>query len=186
MPYNPVLEALVGLGLMCIGGIGSFLAAKYWFWRSFETHDKYKRDAAQEQLVVRVYELERQLSLLGAQVLPLSAAFQAVLVKELTHFHTPEMDALLLKLGPPNIITNEEMEKLIVMLQERERDLGDDISESERDAAHILPIVAKRAKYAMEAISKMNLKVMTVVPEQQQQQQQQQQFVEPVIIRPKN
>ena len=160
-----IKQTLANLGLMAIGGVSSFLAAKYWFWKSFETHEQSQRDLDLYKLTSKVYELEKQLALVGAQVLPISAAYQAVLVKELTHFHTPEMDALLDKLLQFHVITDEEMNRLKVLLIERENSINGEITEEERDAARILPIVAKRAKLAMSIVNDLKLQVLTVVPE---------------------
>jgi hypothetical protein len=92
----------------------------------------------------RIVVLEKQSALLHSQVIPISAAFQAILIQELTHFHTPEMDELMRKLGPPITITEDEMARLVTLLEERERDLGEDVPQEERDAAHMLPMVMKR------------------------------------------
>jgi hypothetical protein len=93
----------------------------------------------------RLVAMETKLALVDAAVIPIATAMQAILIKELTHFHTPEMDDLLIKVGPPNTLTEDEQARLIVMLQERTKDLGEEISPSERDAAFIFPIVMKRA-----------------------------------------
>lgn len=92
----------------------------------------------------RIVALERRIALLNQQTIPISAAFQAILVQDLTHFHTPEMDALMVKLGPPFILTRVETDRLIALLSERERDLGPEVPQSERDAAHMLPLVIRR------------------------------------------
>ena len=84
---------------------------------------------------------------------PISTAFQAILIKELTHFHTPEMDALMAKIGPPNTLTVVEQERLAVLLNERMKDMGPLISDSERDAARILPAIMKRAKIEQNVIT---------------------------------
>ncbi len=100
--------------------------------------------AANVRLVDRVNDLERQLSAVNQAVVPISAAFQAILVKELTHFHTPEMDGLMAKLGPPFTLTEVEAKRLGVLLEERQRDMNDQISDAERDAAQMLPLVMRR------------------------------------------
>ena len=104
--------------------------------------------SAKSSLLRRVIELERRGALLNQQTIPISAAFQAILVQDLTHFHTPEMDELMVKLGPPFILTEKEAERLITLLSERECDLGPEVSQSERDAARMLPLVIRRV--AME------------------------------------
>lgn len=119
---------------------------------------------AQESLMKRIEVVDRQLAMVGQAVMPISTAFQAILVKELTHFHTPEMDALLEKLGPPFILTEYEEARLLDMLLERERDMGDLITDSERDAAHIFPAVMRRARLEAQALGElpMTLRMVTV------------------------
>jgi hypothetical protein len=99
---------------------------------------------ANTALLMRVDDLERQNALISRQTIPISAAFQATLIQDLTHFHTPEMDALLVKLGPPFVLTQREVDRLIMLLEERERDLGGDVGQGERDAARMLPMVIRR------------------------------------------
>lgn len=77
---------------------------------------------------------------------PMSIALQTQLVRELTHYHTPRMDALLQKLGPPPTLTDAEAVELFDAILEREGDMEVRISQEEREAAHILPVVIKRAQ----------------------------------------
>lgn len=99
-----------------------------------------------ESLENRLEIAERRLSVIDAQVKPISTVFQEMLVKQLTHFHTPEMDKLLSRLGPPYALTTEEEERLKVLLKQRTKDMGEQITESERDAAIMLPYVMARVK----------------------------------------
>lgn len=120
---------------------------------------------AMEQRDKRITELERQLSLVSQSVVPISTAFQAILIKELTHFHTPVMDRLMEKLGPPNLLSAEEEVALIAALEQRTKDMGSEISDSERDAASMLPLVIKRArKEASMPLADGTLKVV-LIPE---------------------
>jgi len=107
---------------------------------------------ANQKLMDRVVELEAQTRLLGQQVLPIWTASQAILIKELTHFHTPIMDKLLLKLGPPFILTESEEVQLNECLVERTKDMSAEISDSERNAAHLLPLLIPRARSESEAM----------------------------------
>jgi hypothetical protein len=100
----------------------------------------------------RITELERRLSLIG-DAIPLATAFQASLIKELTHYHTPRMDELMTKIGPPSTLTGVEEAELWVLLAQRTHDMGQEISDSERDAAVILPFVMRRAKLELETIA---------------------------------
>lgn len=124
------------------------------FWKTREAAVQKARALAEENkhLTSRVTEVESKLALVNQAVVPISTAFQAILIKELTHFHTPEMDALMVKLGPPNTLTAEEEERLAEMLKERSE--GPDIPDSERNAAAILPTIIKRAKEECEVIDK--------------------------------
>jgi hypothetical protein len=85
---------------------------------------------------------------------PLAVALQTQLVKELTHYHTPRMDALLQKLGPPVTLTAAEATELQAAILEREGDMGNQISPEERQAAHILPVVIQRAQRELEQVGR--------------------------------
>ncbi len=121
---------------------------------------KKKIDEEAKALRFRVTELEVKLAGINQVVVPISAAFQAILIKELTHLHTPEMDALLVKLGPPITLTKTEMERLSMLLIERERDMHEEIPDSEREAALMLPLVMKRVLADENRINK--IEIMTV------------------------
>ena len=132
------------IAIAFLGGGISLLIALLLFYLSGRQKAAQALASANLKLVDRVTDLERQLTSVTQQVVPISAAFQAILIKELTHFHTPEMDALMLKIGPPFTLTDGEAARLGVMLAERQRDMNDQISDSERDAAQMLPMVIKR------------------------------------------
>ena len=163
-----MMQVLTSIGLILISSAISFLVA--WFmWKSA------RRDAAtikeadrlsvqHDKLDARVLELEKQLSAVGQAVLPISTAFQAILIKELTHFHTPEMDSLMTKIGPPSRLTLTEEHNLALLLAQRAEDLSAQITDSERDAALMLPLVMKRAKIESEALggTPMKLKIVTI------------------------
>jgi len=96
---------------------------------------------------------------------PLNMAMQAMLIKELTHYHAPEMDVLMQNLGPPSTLSESEEARLAVLLDERTREMGPLISPSERDAAAILPVIIKRAKAEAEMLAgaeAMKLRLVTV------------------------
>lgn len=147
--------------LILLTAVMTFMATAYWQRRGRidrETERKAAKLAEEnKQLMDRVLDMEKQLGMLNQAVLPISTAFQAILIKELTHFHTPEMDALMVKIGPPNTLSDDEMTRLEVLLEERTRDMATEIPESERDAAHMLPYVMKRAKMDLEAEKKLQL-----------------------------
>ena len=96
------------------------------------------------KLVNEVADLKERLSLVTAQVVPFSTAFQQILVAQLTHAHTPELDALMAKLGPPITLTEAEEKEMYHLLLARQQEV--EFTEEERDAATILPYVIKRAR----------------------------------------
>ena len=103
-------------------------------------------------------------------VVPINTMMQAMLVRELTHPHTPEMDALMQRLGPPNSLTEEDTARLLDLLDERSKDMGPLISASERAAASILPVIMERARAEQDLIAGAEgvkvraVSVITVVP----------------------
>lgn len=148
MEYRQFIIPFLSAGL-------AFAAAAYWFKRNVAQRDAERLATEADQLRTRVSELEMQLGSVRQTILPLSAVFQAALIKELTHYHTPVLDKLLEKVGDPSYaLTDHEDEELRVALIERTKDMGDEITDSERDAAHILPIVIKRVKAEAAALAK--------------------------------
>jgi hypothetical protein len=157
----PTQAFVNSIGLVVLAATLTFLATMFWQRRGRidrEVERKAEKLAAENnKLTERVLDMEKQLGMLNQAVLPISTAFQAILIKELTHYHTPEMDALMVKIGPPNILTDDEMARLVIMLEERTRDMGSEISDSERDAATMLPLVMKRAKFDLDNEKKLQL-----------------------------
>lgn len=103
---------------------------------------------AHEALLARVIEAEKELAVFRATMstalLPVSAMFQAALVKHLTHNHTPEMDDLLARI---NDLSETETARLHALLKERVVEFDDPaIDDLERDAAVMMPYVMKRVK----------------------------------------
>lgn len=120
-----------------------------WLWLQ-----KAQKTKVDEQIDKRVSELEKQLGIVGAQVAPFNTAFQSILIKQLTHAHTPYQDALLKKLGdtgtPP--ITPKEEAELLDVLKEIAADPN--VPDDERDAAEILPIQMRRVKREAAALTR--------------------------------
>jgi uncharacterized coiled-coil protein SlyX len=146
------------VAIAVLAALLSFASALYFFRRTAQI-------TADEKLQARIADLETKLALVHQSVAPLNAAMQAMLIRELTHYHTPEMDDLMRKLGPPSTITEAERARLAVLLEERTRDMGPLISDAERDAAVILPIVIKRARADEELLAgteSMKLRLVTV------------------------
>lgn len=161
--------------------LGSIVAAFWtWFWRGrTATVEKLQREKAavtalaeklasqHKELEDKVNALTSQLGLVSQVVTPINQAMQALLIRELTHYHTPELDALMAKLPPEGTLSPEEEQRIAVLLQEREEQMDGSIPESEREAAHILPYVIKRVRAEAAAIveSTPQLKIVAVPPE---------------------
>lgn len=148
---------LNSVGLLVIGSGLTFLAAWYWHLKNAAVAEKnaaiaeaLRLKAEHDRLVARVTEIESSNAVLKAAVVPITSAFQALLVKQLTHFHTPLMDSYLEKIGH---LTEKEEGELARLLEERVRDAKDEIPDSESRAARILPDVMVLAKREMEMIS---------------------------------
>jgi len=156
---------LNSIALLIFASLLTFVAARYWFQRNIALASAKAIADDHQRVLNRLVELETKLALVNQAVIPISTAFQAILIKELTHFHTPEMDALMEKIGPPNTLTDEEERRLAQLLDERTRDMGPLISDAERDAAKILPAVMKRARAEAAVIDTaegLKLKLVTV------------------------
>lgn len=152
-------------GVVVLGAALTFVAARYWYLRSVATKTADELASNNALLMARVAELELRTSLVQQAVLPISAAFQAILIKELTHFHTPVMDELLAKLGPPVTLSAAEEKELLTALREREVEVDDAISDSERDAARMLPMVMKRVRIETELSDNVALQIVSVPAE---------------------
>lgn len=143
--------------------ISSMLVAFWtWFWRirtrlenekALVIAKAEKLAAEHRQLVETVTALQNQLGLVSQVVTPINQAMQALLIRELTHYHTPELDALMAKLPPDGNLTDEEQVRITLLLKERADQLNGTIPESEREAAIILPYVIKRVKVEAAAIA---------------------------------
>src|SRR5678815_1345175 len=153
---NAFLLALFGAGLTFLGT---------WFWFRKEAAEKKSAAIADDhqKLIGRVIELESKLALVNQSIIPFNTVFQSILVKELTHYHTPEMDALMVKIGPPYALTDDEAARLSVLLDERTRDMGELITERERGAALILPEIIKRARDETALLNSAEAMKMTLV-----------------------
>jgi hypothetical protein len=138
--------------LLIISAILAFAAA--WFWFSRNTAIEKAKVLAVDHAAVlsRLSFAEAQLARIDQVVVPINTMMQAMLVRELTHYHTPEMDELMKKIGPPSLLSEEETKRLIVLLEERTKDMGPLISASERGAATILPVIMERAKAEQDQI----------------------------------
>ena len=153
--------------LLFIGSLFTFFTS--WYWRRKNIKDnavEKARDKAERELIelkIRSDAQDKQIALLSQSVLPLNAAYQAMLVKELTHLHTPVPDELLKKLGPPYAMSSDDERALILELETRANEEGSLITETERDAAKMLPMVIRRAKVENTmAVSNFRLNVVAI------------------------
>jgi hypothetical protein len=169
MPQAMINSVLI---VLLTAGLG-FMAARYWFVKNQAValvkaaEDEARRiKDGHDKLVQRVYELEREHAVVKSAVVPITTAFQALLIKELTHFHTPVMDALMVKIGPPNTLTSEEETQLAELLEQRAKDMADEIPDSEREAAHILPIIMRRAKVEQDQIAQDSVLAIVAIPKE--------------------
>jgi len=137
--FNSIWLALLSAAL-------TFIGSWYWFNRNIARRMMEAHESEDARAHARIAELEKTVALLSQAMLPVSAAFQAILVRELTHFHTPVMDKLLEKLGPPYTISPAEEVQLRALLVERAAEMDGLLTESEREAAIMLPMVIKRVK----------------------------------------
>src|ERR1700735_3579393 len=102
MNWNGSDSTKTALGTVLAAAL-SFIGGSYWRGRARKDVTK---DAAGAALLATAEDVQRQLNelqgkmaLLGQAVQPITAAYSALLVKSLTHFHTPEIDKLLAKVG---------------------------------------------------------------------------------------
>lgn len=129
--FDKMVGPLIALG---IGSLGT------WFW--FVRGGKQR---ANDKLLAEVADLKSRMAMVDKIVEPLWTAAQKKLVDELTHFHTPELDALLVKLTN-GTLTEEDTARMALLLEERVTTLNGTIDASERDAARILPAVIRKAR----------------------------------------
>jgi hypothetical protein len=153
------------LGVAVVVAVLGFLAATYWWQKNAAVKEADRLAAISASQDRRIADMEGKILLLNQHVMPLSAAYQAFLIHKLTHFHTPVMDKLMVKLTD-GTISPEEKRDLIRALKERESDMGEAIDDAERDAARMLPMVMKQVEadaVAMHA-AQLELKLVSVVP----------------------
>ena len=132
--------------LLVLSTLLSFLSAYFWFVKTQTAKDRDKALAAHDKSVADIFALQKEIDILQHSIQPISGAFQAMLIEKLTHEHEIESDALLVKIGPPNVLTPTETLRLGVLLDIRIADQTGRISDNEKDAATILPVVMRMAE----------------------------------------
>jgi hypothetical protein len=176
MDFSPLWQTTIDAALiekiflLLLGAGISFAVSAYWKGKTVSEAVAAGIAKGHADLVTRVDVLDKQLALMGQTVAPISTAFQSVLVKELTHFHTPVLDALLVKIGPPSTLTPDEEVEMAKLLKQRTVDMGDQITEQEREAAEILPLIIKRAKAeqaALDAGAPVQVKFVSIKPNEE-------------------
>jgi len=143
-PVNSVSPIIVnGIGILLTAAL-AFLGTMFWRWRRRADLRIAANNVLLKALQDQLSAQQGQLLMLGTAVQPLTAAMASMLVKALTHYHSPETDALLAKVGPPNTLTMEEEKRLGKTMQERSVDMADVISPLERNAAQLLLLIVER------------------------------------------
>jgi hypothetical protein len=162
VPNDSLLNSV---GLLLLAAVVTFLTTAYWFRRNASIKEADRLAVEHQKVLDRLSEMEVKFATVNQAIIPISTAFQAILIKELTHYHTPEMDELMRKIGPPNTLTENEEIRLSVLLRERTLDMGPLISDSERDAALILPAIMKRARIEADKLKgaeELKLRLVTI------------------------
>ena len=138
-------SALNTLAVSCVGIFLTFLASLFFFQKQQAIKAAETLAVAHKELLERVGVLEKKEAVAAAQFVPIASAFQATLIKLLTHAHTGELDALLVKVAD-HTLTPEEEPRMLALLDERTRDMDERITEEDREIAGIFPTVAKLAR----------------------------------------
>jgi len=158
---------LNSISISFLGSTLTFLATWFWYTRNLAVKRAEVLAVEHEKVLARLQELETKERISSQTLTPIITAFQGILVKQLTHAGKPEMDFLMVKIGPPNVLSDEERARLMEMLHERTTDMGIEITASERDAAVILPIVMKMADTEQKDFAHVDgatdLKLVTIV-----------------------
>jgi hypothetical protein len=137
-----VIDLTKAILLLFVGALLTFLATAFWVRRAAKAaHDK------------RVTELERQMAVLMAEAKPINAYVQAMAIAKLTHFHTPETDKLLAKVGARERLSGSDVERLAHALKERESVVDSEVDEEERIWARILPDIIRLAKIEADRLA---------------------------------
>lgn len=146
--FGPLINSI----MLLVFGAG-MTALSTWFWFVRNTALQKARDIAADHDTVkaRLAAAENQLMRIDQVIVPINTMMQALLVKQLTHAHTPEMDQLMAKLGPPSQLTDEENERLLELLEERSKDK--EHPREERKAAEILPVIMERAQAEQDLLT---------------------------------
>lgn len=156
-------QMLNPLVLMGISAGVTFVGTKYWHDKGIIKAAKDKAETEEKALMERIHELETRLAVVGQTVQPITNAFQAFLVNKLTHYHTPEADALLAKLDP-FVLTDEEENRLYQLMVARTVEMHKEISPIERVCARALPLVIAMIRHDLNVNAAMAELTVIAVP----------------------
>lgn len=132
--------------LLLVGAAGTFVVTSFFRRQDSSAAIRLEREKEHAKMKEQIDELDTQLRVLKESVTPISMAFQQILIKELTHFHELRTDELLAKIGPPYMLNDDEEKELLAALEKRIAEAGNLMTDSEIDAARMLPMIIKRVK----------------------------------------
>src|ERR1700690_401895 len=132
--------------LLLVGATGTAVVTSFFRGQDRRASVKAAFDKEHSDMKRQIDSLVEQLKALKDSVQPISMAFQQFLIKELTHFHEKRTDELLEKMGPPYILTDAEEKEVVAALDKRIKEAAELMTESELDAARMLPMMIRRVK----------------------------------------
>jgi hypothetical protein len=139
-----------------------FLGAAYWRSESKRDEKKAADVKTADDIKAQLADLQSKMLMLGVAVQPFTAAYAAMLVKSLTHARFPDADALLAKVGPPNTLSRREEVLLVDIMESRTKDADSEISDLERNAAQLLPLIIERSRLEGADMKHMDLALVGV------------------------
>jgi hypothetical protein len=134
------------IAIVVLSGALTFLTTAYWRLKKLKDTKAAELIRTASDVQKQLSDLQSQMMLLGMSVQPLTAAMSAMLVKSLTHFHEPVTDALLAKVGPPNLLTVIEEKELSDAMDVRMKHSNGEITELERNSARLLLLIIARSR----------------------------------------
>lgn len=153
-----VKQILVTVGIMLFGSLLTFIATSYWSRKGLAAAAAAKaieiEATAKAEQQSRIADLEKRLAATEQVVSPISQIMMDALRKQLTHADTPILDAHLESLTKPEGLSTTDKAELLQLLEERSKDMR--YSESERDAAHMMPAMMRRVESSKRAMDPAN------------------------------
>lgn len=132
-------------GVVLIGAALAFVSAWYWRRKTRIEDELAKALKEREEMKERIDVLEQKFVLQEAeqkQTLPIWAALQAKIIKDMTHPHEQfkEMDVLLEKLQADDV-THSERVRIVELTEERIVSTDPLVSHDEKESAKLLEVV---------------------------------------------